>query len=382
MGERALRRSRASTVRPMPDIVMLADTLRSPELRRELPLALIDPAIYIEQDGARRAWVTAFELERVAASSQIEAAGLEELGLDELRGSGMAHQDALHQVLIVRACERAGVTDAIVPRGFPLEAAQALADAGITVRADGGFFDRRRRAKTPEQVAGIRRAQRACEAAMEAVRAALRQPGVTSEHLHAAIAHAFVDAGMIPTPAIASHGPQVASVHESGSGPILEGESIVVDIFPMDPVTGCYSDMTRTFCIGTPPDELLRYHELCSEALRLATAAAGPGVPGSVVFGAAAEVFEAAGLPTLRTKGPNESLDHGFLHGLGHGVGLEIHEVPYLHTADEPLQVGDVITLEPGAYRPGFGGCRLEDIALITEDGCEVLTDYRYDMQP
>jgi len=217
---------------------------------------------------------------------------------------------------------------------------------------------------------------------MEAVRAALRTDGVTSEDLHAAISHTFIDAGMIPTPAIASHGPQVASVHNNGSGAILPGESVVVDIFPMDPVSGCFSDMTRTFCIGPAPDELLQYHALCADALARSTAACGPGVPCSVVFGAAADVFEAAGLPTLRTKAPQEVLDRGFLHGLGHGVGLEIHEAPYLHTNDDPLLPGDVITLEPGAYRPGFGGCRLEDIVLITDDGCDVLTDYRYDLAP
>ena len=366
----------------MPDIVILADTVRSPEMRRELPLAMVDPGIFIERDGRRKAWVTGFEIGRVAAVSDVEAVGLEELGFDQLTAGGMSYPDALHKVVIVRACEALGVTEAVVPRGFPLEAAEAMIAAGIAVQADGAGFDRRRRAKTPAQVAGIRRAQRACESAMEAVRAALRRDAVTSEDVHAAIAHAFVDAGMIPTPAIASHGPQVASVHDNGSGPILPGEPVVVDIFPIDPATGCYSDMTRTFCIGEVPEELRRYHDLVSEALGASKAVAGPGVPGSLVFGAAADVFEAAGLPTLRTKAPNEVLDRGFLHGLGHGVGLEIHEEPYLHLADDPLLPGDVITLEPGAYRPGFGGCRLEDIALITEEGCEVLTDYRYDLAP
>jgi Xaa-Pro aminopeptidase len=366
----------------MPDIVILGDTIRSPEMRRELPLAMVDPAIYIERNGTRKAWVTGFELERVAGFGTLESAGLEELGLDALSAQGISHQDAMHRYAVVRACQAAGVTEAVVPRSFPLEAAEAMTAAGIAVRADGGEFDRRRRAKTPEQIAGIRRAQRACEQAMAAVRATLRQDGVTSEDLHAAISHAFIDAGMIPTPSIASHGPQVASVHDNGSGRILPGESIVVDIFPMDPVSGCFSDMTRTYCIGEPTAELLEYHGLCAEALARSTAACGPGVSCQAVFDAAAEVFEQAGQPTLRTKQPNEVLDRGFLHGLGHGVGLEIHEDPYLHTADIPMQPGDVITLEPGCYRPGFGGCRLEDIALITEDGCEVLTSYRYDMAP
>jgi Xaa-Pro aminopeptidase len=366
----------------MPDIVILSDTIRSAEMRRELPLAMVDPAIFVERNGKRTAWVTGFEIARVAGFPDLEPRGLEELGLDELSNAGMSHQDAIHQIVIVRACQAAGVTDAVVPRNFPLEAAQAMIAAGISVTADGASFDRRRRAKTPEQIAGIRRAQRGCERAMEAVRAALARDGVTSEDLHAAISHAFIDAGLIPTPSIASHGPQVASVHDNGSGRILPGESIVCDIFPVDPDTGCYSDMTRTFCIGEPTEELVQYHALCAEALRRATAAAGPGVPGSLVFGAAADVFEEAGQATIRSKAPGEILDHGFLHGLGHGVGLEIHEDPYLHLADDPLLPGDVITLEPGCYRPGFGGCRLEDIVLITDDGCEVLTDYRYDMTP
>ena len=366
----------------MPDIVMLADTIRSAEMRRELPLAMVDPAIYIERGGRRKAWVTGFELERVAGFAGLESVGLEELGLDEVTARGLSHQEAMHGVIVVRACEAMGVREAVVPRGFPLAAAEAMTAAGIAVTSDGAAFDKRRRAKTPAQVEGIRRAQRACERAMEAVRSALRGEGVTSEDLHAAIAHAFIDAGMIPTPAIASHGPQVASVHDNGSGAILPGESVVVDIFPMDPVSGCFSDMTRTFCIGEPPEELVRYHALCAEALERSTAACGPGVSCAAVFAAAADVFEAAGLPTLRTKAPNEVLDRGFLHGLGHGVGLEIHEAPYLHANDEPLLPGDVITLEPGAYRPGFGGCRLEDIVLVTEDGCEVLTDYRYDLAP
>ena len=90
---------------------------------------MVDPGIYIERDGRRQAWVTGFELGRVAGFAGLEAVGLEELGLDELIAGGMSHQDAIHKVAIVRACEAAGVTEAVVPRGFPLEAAEALTGA-------------------------------------------------------------------------------------------------------------------------------------------------------------------------------------------------------------------------------------------------------------
>ena len=92
--------------------------------------------------------------------------------------------------------------------------------------------------------------------------------------------------------------------------------------------------------------------------------------------------FEEHGYATNLSKPPGEILDHGFTHSLGHGVGLEVHEQPALGRAGHELVAGDVITLEPGLYRRGFGGCRLEDLVLVTEDGAENLTQYPYDLEP
>ena len=87
-------------------------------------------------------------------------------------------------------------------------------------------------------------------------------------------------------------------------------------------------------------------------------------------------------IPTGQSKPEGTVLREGFNHGLGHGVGLEVHEAPGLSKAGHELVVGDVITLEPGLYRHGFGGVRLEDLLLVTEDGCETITDYPYDLDP
>src|SRR6266571_5167428 len=94
------------------------------------------------------------------------------------------------------------------------------------------------------------------------------------------------------------------------------------------------------------------------------------------------ELFQEHGYPTQLTKKPGEVLEHGFFHSLGHGVGLEVHEQPWLGRDTSELVAGDVVAVEPGLYRPGFGGCRLEDIVLVTEDGAEVLTDFPYDLAP
>ena len=155
--------------------------------------------------------------------------------------------------------------------------------AGIAVRADGAGFDRRRRAKTPEQVAGIRRAQRACESAMEAVRAALRRDGVTSEDLHAAISHAFIDAGHDPDAGdrIARPAGGLGPQQRLGADPARASRSSSTSS-RSTPSTGCYSDMTRTFCIGELTGRAAPSTTSCvAEALERSKAAAGPGVPGS-----------------------------------------------------------------------------------------------------
>jgi Xaa-Pro aminopeptidase len=140
--------------------------------------------------------------------------------------------------------------------------------------------------------------------------------------------------------------------------------------------------MTRVFVVGEPSDELVEYQRLCREALERSVAAVKPGVAGSELFRISCEVFEEEGHPTLLSKQPGEVLKDGFYHSLGHGVGLEVHEEPSLGRGPGELVAGDVIAVEPGVYRHGYGGCRLEDLVLVTEDGAEVLTDYPYGLEP
>jgi Xaa-Pro aminopeptidase len=184
--------------------------------------------------------------------------------------------------------------------------------------------------------------------------------------------------------AIVAVNEQSASGHESGFGPIAEGDRVLIDIWPRDLESRCFADMTRTFVAGggDGDEELQRYWQLCRDALEAVKAEIRPGIPGKELFGHCCEVFEAAGIPTQRSKEEGTMLQEGFYHSLGHGVGLEVHEAPSLGLSGEPLVAGDVIAIEPGAYRQGYGGCRLEDLVLVTEDGGEVLTDFPYALQP
>jgi Xaa-Pro aminopeptidase len=267
---------------------------------------------------------------------------------------------------------------------FPLHGADRLRAEGIELELQRELFDLRRRTKTPAELAGIRRAQAAAEAGMSAAAGLLRGGGpVTCEEVKAAIDAAFMAGGCSCDEFIVSHGPQSAIGHHMGAGAILPGEPIVIDIWPRDRESACFSDMTRTFVIGEPSDELVEWHRLVKEALDCSLELIRPGASGRSVFDAACEVFEAAGYKTPRTKEPGSALDHGFYHGLGHGVGLKVHEAPGMGLASqEALQAGDVITVEPGLYRPDLGGCRLEDLVLVTENGYENLTDFPYELAP
>jgi Xaa-Pro aminopeptidase len=232
-------------------------------------------------------------------------------------------------------------------------------------------------------LAGIRRALDAAQAAMDAIRARLRSGETTCEELRGEALRVFSEQGMMaPDIVIVSHGAQSAVGHEPGYGPVAQGEPVVVDLFPRDPDSGCWADMTRTFCVGEPPEQLVEYQRLCLEALERAQEAIKPGVRGSEVHRIVCELFEEHGYPTQLSKTPGEVLEEGFFHSLGHGVGLEVHEEPGLGRTGVELVAGDVLAVEPGLYKPGFGGCRLEDLVLVTDDGCEVLTDYPYDLAP
>jgi Xaa-Pro aminopeptidase len=367
----------------MPDLLIYGDTIRSPELRHEVPVAVPDPFVYLERNGSRWAFVGSLEVPRMREVDGLEPVALEELGIDELIAQGKKWHEAAPE-LVLRACRRVGVEEVVAPRTFPLELADHLRANEIHVEAIGEVFDRRRRVKTEAELAGIRRAQRSCEGAMDAIRTRLRAGGSpTSEELRAEANRLFSEAGMTtPDIVIVSHGAQTAVGHEPGHGTIGEGEPVVVDLYPRDPESGCYADMTRTFCLGEPPEELVRYHGLVREALDLAIGAIRPGVRGAELHRLVCAFFQEHGFPTQLSKEPGEVLEDGFFHSLGHGVGLEVHEAPALGRNGEELVAGDVLAVEPGLYRTGFGGCRLEDLVLVTEDGCEVLTKFAYDLAP
>ena len=163
---------------------------------------------------------------------------------------------------------------------------------------------------------------------------------------------------------ICASGPNAALPHARPSSRVItSGDPVVLDFGAV--VDGYHSDMTRTFLIGDGSDELLRIMDLVTEAQALGCEAIKPGVTASKVD------YE------CRAHLGRENLSQHFLHGTGHGVGLEIHEAPWINSrSQDTLGANQVVTCEPGVYLPGVGGVRVEDTVLITQTGCRRLTKF------
>jgi Xaa-Pro aminopeptidase len=379
----------------MTTVLMYADTLRSPELRHEVPAPIIDPFLYVEHGDVSYAVLSQLDADGArAARPNLRVITPEELGIDELLAAGTDGEAAMLE-LAVRACKTLAIEHAVVPPRFPLELADRLRTERIELRSDGDTFAARRRVKSGIEREGVRRAQLAAEAGMSAAARLLRESEpnngavlmdnepLTCERIKAAIRIAVTESGAIAQDMIVSHGAQTAIGHDRGSGSIVPGEPVLVDLWPSDAASGCFADMTRTFAVGEPSAELSAWHGLCADALERAVQATRPGMRGRALYELVCELFQAHGHPTQLSKPRGSMLRDGFFHALGHGVGLEPHEAPNVGRSQTDVLVeGDVLALEPGLYRHGFGGCRIEDLVRVTEDGAELLTDFSHGLQP
>ena len=298
--------------------------------------------------------------------------------------------EARHRVL-AEFVRSHGVESVATPPRFPLATADGLREQGLVVQADdSGAVTAVRATKTGEEIDHIREAQRANEAAMARAEelidgATVNDEGqlvaegavLTSERVKEEIEVTLLRHGCALDETIVACGADAADPHDRGTGPLRAGEPIIIDIFPRDKSTRYHADMTRTFCHGEASETIAEWFELTDEAREAAIDAVEPGADAADVHGAVCDIYEEAGLATLRSDPTTET---GFIHSTGHGVGLDVHEMPSVAESSETLEPGHVITIEPGLYDPAVGGVRIEDLLVVTEDGYENLTEYDVDL--
>ena len=220
-----------------------------------------------------------------------------------------------------------------------------------------------RRFKDDEEIKIIESACRIADEALSHCRDLL-STGVTESHFRDEIDYTMrklgADGPSYDT--IVASGPIHAARphHRPTNSMIDDGHTVIIDVGAL--VSGYHSDMTRSFVIGPMSTEQSEFYEAVQAAQQAGVAACRPGVPASEVDAACRKVLSQAGV------------EQYFTHGTGHGVGLVIHEEPFINSsATAILQPGDVVTVEPGLYRGGFGGFRVEDLVVITEHGCRIL---------
>jgi len=351
-----------------------------------------DAVICLRVAGKRYLAVSSLEYGRAVKEAPVdELLSHEELGIidlaRELKSSAKAYAAAVANLLDEIGASNSPI---VVPANFGLVYADGLRARGITLTPDGKLFDSLRRAKTEEEISNIEKTQNAVEAACAHAVEILEESGIeddgilkwrgaplSSELLRAEIEIELLRRGCAADGTIVAGGLQAADPHERGHGPLKAGESIIVDIFPVDISTRYYSDMTRTFVKGEPNEGLQEMYDTVLESQEAALSMIRAGVNGRDVHRKVADVLHEAGYKTnVHDQEEGKPLTEGFFHGTGHGVGLEIHEAPRVSLADEDLIPGDVISVEPGVYDPKVGGVRIEDLVVVTEDGCRNLTTF------
>jgi Xaa-Pro aminopeptidase len=274
-----------------------------------------------------------------------------------------------------------------VPADFPANVYDKLFELGLDITiAEGPLFPQRE-IKTADEAEKIREGNRCSAIGLAAAEKVLKASKVkggkiiyqgkplTSERIKTVIEVAILEAGAVSLNTIAAGGDQGCDPHQRGSGLLRANELIVFDIFPRVQKTGYWGDMTRTFLKGKANDAQRKLVATVGQAQKAALASVKAGVDGRTIHAKINELFTAAGYVTKET--PDGWV--GFFHGTGHGLGLAIHEAPRVNGTYAPkLKKGAVITVEPGLYYPGIGGCRIEDVVQVTAAAPALLSRYHY----
>ncbi len=360
--------------------LIVASSETSADLRYATQFSVSDPVIFLEQNGRRSLVLSDLEIDRGKREARVdEIVPLSDLNR-KLRPSGPepSFAESVFGFLALRRVKKA-----LVPEDFPLGLAQNLAASGIALTPCEGLFYPERETKSAAELKLVKRAQQITDAGMtrglEVLRSSIIGPAarllwagktLTSEILRAEIDSAILRAGGLPANTIVAGGNQACDPHERGSGPLKAHSLIILDIFPRDAKSGYFGDLTRTVVRGRASDAQRQLWQTVLDGQKLALQKMKPGVPGAPLHDEIKDLFTQRGYPTELRDGRWS----GFFHGTGHGLGLDLHEIPrFSRTTFQP---GQVLTVEPGLYYYGLGGVRHEDVVTITATGVRLLSTH------
>jgi Xaa-Pro aminopeptidase len=361
--------------------LMVAASEHDPDMLYATRFFAPDAFIFLEERGKRTLVLSDLEIDR--ARKQAKADEFVSYSELEREVQGNQRKAPAYEKVLAHFLRKRRVRSAMVPSNFPLGFAQELEASRIKLRATNGLFWPEREAKTEEELKLMRRALQITEAGMaraiEVLGASKPGPGkkliwsgkpLTSEVLRAEIDSAVLRAGGLPANTIVAGGDQACDPHERGFGPLKANSLIILDIFPRDAKSGYFGDMTRTVVRGRASEGQRTLWETVREGQEMALKKMKPGVDGLSLHNEVKQLFTDRGFPT-EVRGGRQV---GFFHGTGHGLGLEIHEIPRFQKT--VFKIGQVLTVEPGLYYPGLGGVRIEDVGVVTKSGNRLLSRF------
>ena len=368
-----------------PPPLLYASTHHSADLLYFGRVEVHDPFIAFGAKGKKYAVQSALEFGRVKKTGDFDVV----LPLEACRARARARyrgQAGPAEIIATLAREH-GLRRFRVADDFPAHLYVKLTKLGLKLEFAGGLLFPEREIKSARETEWIREGNRLCSVGFTVAEQILRAARIrgrtlvhrgrvlTSERLRFALETAIHGQGGNPQDTIVAGGDQACDPHERGSGPLRPHELIIIDIFPRVTATGYFGDMTRTYLKGRPREVQRRMVATVRTAQLRALKAIRAGVDGRVVHRAVTECFEQAGYETRHGK--NGSV--GFIHGTGHGLGLEVHDPGRISPAvAAPLKLGAVLTVEPGLYYPGLGGCRWEDVVQVTKGPAKMLSRHPY----
>ncbi len=362
--------------------LIIADSERNANLYYASRFLAPDAFIFAQLDGRRLLVMSDLEVDRAKTQARVsEVLSFSKLQ-QQARQRGIAQPGLLD---VVDELFRAqGVKELEVPADFSVHHADALRQRGYTVTPKTEPFYPERMVKSDDEIARITETLRVTEdalaCAIELIRnAEIRADGalwiggkpLTSELVRKAMHLTMMERDCVAQHTIIAGGLQGVDPHNEGSGPLRANEPIVIDVFPQHAGSRYFADLTRTVVKGKASDKVRRMFDAVKEGQEIAYRMIKDGVDASTIHRAILDSFEQLGFKTGEQGGRMQ----GFFHGTGHGVGLELHEPPRISAGQDILKAGMVVTVEPGLYYTDAGGMRLEDMAVVTNDGSRLLTN-------
>ncbi len=365
-----------------PDILIIAASETNSNVYYATRFLAPDPFIFLRIKGERILIMSDLEVDRARATATVDTVLSYSEYEERLKRRGVTSPGAVD--VVDEFLKERGVARLLVPENFGFEHARRLQERGYELNTKREPFFEERAVKTKEEIRAIEATQRAVELAVqraiELLRAASVKDGlivhegrpVTSERIKTLINVALMEQGCVAQHTIIAGGIQACDPHNEGAGPLRANEPIVMDVFPRNTTTRYFADMSRTVVKGRATREMKRLYDTVLAAQEEAVASVRDAMDGQAIHSEVLRRFEQAGYKTGLINGRMQ----GFFHGTGHGVGIDIHEMPRISKSGSRLETGHVVTVEPGLYYPDIGAARIEDMVLVTDDGCRNLTNF------